>query len=123
MGFLSTIGKLLAGETISFEKMTHVNPAQNLLTADRQNYIGEWLGENTRLLIKPDGTIEYVREEIVGDTTNTNTISGAINSFSGASFSVGVLGQNTQFEVSEAPRRNDDGAMTMNVNGERLVKI
>ncbi len=123
MGFLSTIGKLLSGETITFEKTTHVNPAQNLLTADRQNYIGEWLGENTRLLIKPDGTIEYAREEIFGDTTNTNTISGPINSFSAASFSVGVLGQNMRFEISEAPRQNDDGTMTMNVNGERLTKI
>jgi hypothetical protein len=123
MGFLSTIGRLLSGETISFEKTTHINPAQNLLTEDRQNYIGEWRGENTRLLIKPDGTIQYEREEITGDTTNTNTVSGPINSFSGASFSVGVFGRNTQFEVSESPRQNDDGTMTLNVNGEQLTKI
>lgn len=123
MGFFSTIGKLLSGESVSFEKTTHINLAQNLLTADRQNCIGEWRGENTRLSIKPNGTIEYSREETIGDTTNTNTVSGPINSFSGTSFSVGVLGQNTQFKIAEAPRRNDDGTMTMNVNGEQLTKI
>ena len=123
MGFLSTIGKLLSGESISFEKTTHVNLSKNLLTADKQNYIGEWTNQNTRLSIKPDGTIEYERRETVGDTTNTNKVSGPIKSFYGASFMVGVLGQNTQFEVSEAPGQNDDGTMTMTVNGERLTRI
>lgn len=123
MGFFSTIGKLLSGETISFEKTTHVNLAQNLLTGDRQNYIGEWRGANANLLIKPDGAIEYRRSEVVGDTTNTDTVSGPINNFEGASFTVGVLGQNTRFEILEPPHRNGNGRMTMTVNGERLEKV
>jgi len=123
MGFFSTIGKLLSGETISFEKTTHVNSAANLLTEDKQNYIGEWRGANTNLLIKPDGTVEYRREEIVGDTTNTNTVSGPINSFYGASFMVGVLGNHTQFEVAEPPHQNSNGRMTMTVNGEQLEQV
>lgn len=123
MGFFDAIGKLLSGGEISFEKTTHVNLAKNLLTDDRQNYVGEWRGANTNLLIKPDGTIEYRREEIVGDTTNTDTVSGPINGFDGASFTVGVLGNNTRFEVSEPPQQNGDGGMTMNVNGEQLERV
>lgn len=117
MGFFSAIGKLLSGETISFEKTTHINPAENLLTADKQNYVGEWRGTTANLLIKPDGTINYRREETVGETTNTDTVSGPINRFDGASFVVGVLGQNTRFEVAAPPV---DG--TMIVNGELLQK-
>lgn len=123
MGFFSTIGKLISGETISFEKTTHVNLAANLLTEDKQNYIGEWRGANTNLLIKPDGTIDYRREETIGDTTNTDTVSGPINTFNGASFMVGVLGQNTHFEVAAPPHEDENGAWTMTVNGERLRKV
>jgi hypothetical protein len=75
------------------------------------------------LLIKPDGAIEYRRSEVVGDTTNTDTVSGPINNFEGASFTVGVLGQNTRFEILEPPHRNGNDRMTMTVNGERLEKV
>lgn len=118
MGLFSTIGKLLSGETISFENRTHLNPAKNLLTADKQNYVGEWRGAYTNLLIRADGTINYRRAETVGETTNTDTISGPINRFDGASFVVGLLGQNTRFEVAAPPV---DG--TMIVNGESLQRV
>lgn len=118
MGFFSTIGKLLSGETISFEKQTHVNLSENLLIEDRQKYIGEWRGANTNLLIRPDGTISYRREEVIDNTTNTDSVSGPINGFDGASFTVGVLGQNTRFEVNAPPA---NGMMT--VNGERLERV
>ncbi len=123
MGFFDAIGKLLSGGEISFEKTTRVNLAKNLLTEDKQKYIGEWRGANTNLLIKTDGTIEYRREEIVGGTTNTDTVSGPINAFDDPSFTVGVLGQNTRFEVIEPPQQNGDGRMTMNINGERLERV
>lgn len=121
MGFFDAIGKLLSGETLSYEKTTTVNLSKNLLTEDKQNYIGEWTNDTTRLLIKPDGTIEYRREETVGDATNTDSVSGPINTFNGASFMVGALGNNTQFEVSQSPRM-ENGVMTMTVNGERLER-
>jgi len=121
MGFFDAIKTLISGGEISFEKTTHTNLAANLLTEDKQNYIGEWRGANTFLLIKPDGTVEYRREETVGDTTNTDSVTGPINTFNGASFMVGALGQNTQFEV-DAPPQMDNGAMTMTVNGEKLEK-
>ncbi len=121
MGFFSTIGKLISGETVSFEKTTHINLAENLLTTDKQNYIGEWRGAHTNLLIKADGTIDYRREETVGDTTNTDTVSGPINNFDGASFTVGVLGNNTRFHVLQPPTE-ENGAFLMNVNGENLEK-
>lgn len=121
MGFFDAVKTLLSGGEISFEKTTHVNLAKNLLTEDRQNYVGEWRGATMNLLIRPDGTIDYRREETIGDTTNTDTVSGPINMFSGASFQVGVLGQNTQFDVSNPPQM-ENGAMTMTVNGERLTK-
>ena len=122
MGFFDAVKTLLSGGEISFEKTTHINTAKNLLTEDKQNYIGEWLGANTNLLIKADGTVDYVREETIGDTTNTDSVSGPINAFNGASFMVGALGQNTQFEVSQQPHQNGNGKMTMTVNGERLER-
>lgn len=121
MGFFDAVKTLLSGGEISFEKTTHVNLAKNLLTEDRQNYIGEWKNENTNLLIKSDGAIEYRREETVSDTTNTDTVSGPINNFDGASFTVGVLGNNTRFDVSQPPTM-ENGAMTMTVNGEKLER-
>lgn len=122
MGFFDAIKTLLSGGELSFEKTTHINTAKNLLTEDKQIYIGEWQGANTNLLIRDDGTIEYQRSEVVGDTTNTDSVSGPINAFNGASFMVGALGQNTQFEVSDAPHENGNGKMTMTVNGERLER-
>ncbi len=121
MGFFDAIKTLLSGGEISFEKTTHVNLAKNLLTEDKQSYIGEWTNATTRLLIKPDGAIEYRREETVGDTTNTDAVSGPINNFDGASFTVGVLGNNTRFDVSQPPTM-ENGAMTMTVNGEKLER-
>jgi len=121
MGFFDAIKTLISGGEISFEKTTRVNLAKNLLTEDKQNYIGEWRGANTFLLIKPDGTVDYRREETVGDTTNTDSVTGPINAFNGASFIVGALGQNTRFEVSQSPTM-ENGAMTMTVNGERLER-
>lgn len=118
MGFFDAIKTLVSGGEISFEKTTHINLAENLLIADRQNYIGEWRGANVNLLIKPDGTIDYRRSEIIGDTTNTDTVTGPINNFDGASFTVGVLGQNTLFEVEQPP-----SSLSMTVNGERLKKV
>ena len=117
MGFFDAIKTLISGGEISFEKTTHVNLAENLLTADRQNYIGEWRGANANLLIRQDGTIDYRREETIGDTTNTDTVSGPINNFDDASFTVGVLGQNTRFQIDQPPV---NGSMT--VNGERLER-
>ena len=123
MGFFDAVKTLLSGGEISFEKTTHINLAKNLLTEDKQNYIGEWRGANTNLFIKPDGTIDYRRSELVGDTTNTDSVSGPINSFNGASFMVGVLGSNTRFEVVEPPHQNGNGRLTMTVNGEKLERI
>lgn len=117
MGFFDAVKTLLSGGEISFEKTTTINTAKNLLTAERQNYVGEWRGARANLLIRPDGTIDYRREETVGDTTHTDTVTGPINNFDGASFTVGVLGQNTRFQIDQPPA---DGAMT--VNGERLER-
>lgn len=118
MGFFDAVKTLLSGGELSFEKTTHINTAKNLLTEDKQNYIGEWRGANTNLLIRPNGTIDYRREEIVGDTTNTDSVSGPINAFDGVNFTVGMLGQNTRFEVAEMPV---NGSIT--VNGERLERV
>jgi len=121
MGFFDAVKTLISGGEISFEKTTHINTAKNLLTEDRQNYVGEWQGASTNLLIRNDGTVDYRREQTVGDMTNTDSVSGPINAFHEGSFMVGALGQNTQFDVSQSPRMEND-TMTMTVNGERLEK-
>jgi len=41
MGFFDAVKTLISGGEISFEKTTHVNTAKNLLTVDKQSYIGE----------------------------------------------------------------------------------
>ncbi len=123
MGILDKAKKLLAGETISFEKTTHVNLAANLLTDDKQVYVGTWRGPNTDLVIGPDGTVEYRRQETVGDTTNSSSVSGPIDSFDGASFVVGVPGNHTRFDVFGPPEPDDTGQVTMIVNGDRLERV
>jgi len=111
---------LLAGEAIGFEKTTHVNLAADRLTAERQGYIGRWRGPHTDLVIEPDGSVTYRHAETVGDTTTSDSVSGPIDSFDGASFLVGILGNNRRFDVAEPPRAGDDGRMTMTVDGEQL---
>jgi hypothetical protein len=122
MGLFDSVKKVLAGETISFEKTTHDTPASGLLTEERQAYIGSWRGPDSHLVIKADGTVEYRSQRTVGDTTNSTSVAGPIDSFDGSSFIVGVLGNNTPFDVSEPPGPDGAGGMTMTVNGEPLTR-
>lgn len=122
MGLFDSVKKVLAGETISFEQITHDTRASGLLTEERQGYIGTWRGPDSNLVIKADGTIEYRSQRTVGDTTNSTSVSGPIDSFDGSSFIVGVLGNNTRFDVGEPPRPDGAGGTTMTVNGELLTR-
>jgi hypothetical protein len=120
VGLFDSAKKLLKGETISFETTTHTNAASSLLRGNRQAYVGQWRGAVATLDIKRDGTVEYRREVTVGDTTNTDSVAGPIDSFDGPSFVVGILRHTTRFDVDAPPAQGDDGRMTMTVNGDRL---
>jgi hypothetical protein len=122
VGLLSGAKKLLSGEAISIQRMTHTSPAADLLSGDRQSYVGRWRSAGTELTISPDGTVEYRHLETVGDTTRSDALSGPIDSFDGASFAVGMLGKTRRFDVTEPPRPADDGRMAMTVDGERLMR-
>lgn len=122
MGLFDTIGKLFSGESVSWGTSSTVNLTKNMLTADKAAYIGEWIGAGTRLHIKPDGSIEYSRQTIEDGSTNTRTVTGPINGFDGASFTVGVLGSNTRFNVEAPPSQNGNG-WTMRLNGEELRRM
>jgi hypothetical protein len=117
MGFFNAMKSLLTDGEISFEKTVTVNTASNLITGDRQVYIGDWHGPNTRLSIMADGTVSYEHSETHDGETNTRTVTGPINAFNGASFTVGVLGQNTTFAIESTPA---NGSMV--VNGELLER-
>lgn len=117
MGFFNAMKSLLTDGQISFEKTVTVNTASNLLTGDRQIYVGDWHGPNTRLSIRPDGTVSYEHSETRDGETNAQTVTGPINAFNGESFTVGVPGQTTTFAIESAPV---NGSMV--VNGELLER-
>lgn len=121
MGLFDKITKLVSDGGISIQKTTHSSPADDLLTEGREAYVGEWRGPTTTLLIKADGTVEYRHEETIGDTTNSESVSGPINAFDGASFTVGVMGNNTHFEVAQPPTYLGDRTV-MILRGEELQK-
>ena len=77
MGWREKVGKLLAGETVSLKISPSVGGAGNRLTAETDSYAGQWRGANSALRIKADGTIDYRRQETVGDTTNTEAVIGS----------------------------------------------
>ena len=79
---------------------------------------GDWQGTGIRLLITPDGTIEY--ERVAGGVKKSIT-GGTVTRIGDNSFDVKVLLGTTTFRLDELPRR--DGAYwKMKVDGIEVIR-
>lgn len=85
------------------------------LPDDKKEYAGTWAGQDMKLVIQPNGRIEYER----GNTT----VTGPIQKYEGADFTVGAFGLSTTFDVEEVPHQAEDGTWQMKVDGVDLVRI
>ncbi len=87
------------------------------LPAEKLAYAGEWTAPEMKLLITKDGSVKYERLE--GGATKS--LSGPLQGFDGANFSVGIGPMSTTFVVSAAPQTQGD-KVTMTVDGVELTK-
>lgn len=110
MGLFDTIGAL-------FSRTTSAG-----LPADKQSYVGRWQGETMSLSISATGDVDFKQTIVDGSTTRNRSVTGAINSFEGDSFTVGVPGSNTKFELQAAPHKDSD-SWKMRVDGEELRRV
>ena len=88
------------------------------IPAEKQNYIGQWQGENMELWIGANGTIDY---ESWKGAVNTE-IEAPIQRFDGNNFDVGVWFFSTTFTVQKPPYQ-ENGVWKMMVEGQELTRI
>ena len=84
---------------------------------DKAAFVGEWKGQNTRLMISQEGRVKY---EHVKEGTTTS-IDAPLQGFEGDNFSIGIGPLATKFVVTTPPHAY--GAdWKMVVNGIELTK-
>jgi hypothetical protein len=88
------------------------------LPPDRMSYAGEWRGAGMRLLITPEGNVEYERSE--GSTSKS--VNAPLKEFQGDDFIVGVGSLTTKFAVSVPPHQGTD-TWEMTVDGVELKRV
>jgi len=88
------------------------------LPADKLGYAGEWRSETVTLVITPDGSVHYRRQD---QGTNVS-IDAPIKRFEGNDFIVGFGPFNTKFVVSKPPQMVD-GQFKMTVDGRELLRV
>lgn len=84
----------------------------------RMSYVGEWKGQDMRLVIAASGSVDYVRTRPNGKTT----INAPIKKWEGHDFHVGVGFLTTRFVVSRPPSERE-GVWTMVVDGVELRRV
>lgn len=89
------------------------------LPPERADYAGLWRTTDTRLLITPQGRVEYVQSRGNGFR---KSIKAPLKRFDGDSFVVGLGPVSTTFVVSRGPQRGADGRWTMTVDGVEYVR-
>jgi len=87
------------------------------LPPDKAAYGGEWRGKDMRLVITPEGMVEYKRERGSGSVE----INAPIKRFDGDNIVVGAGPFDTTFVVSKPPYL-DDGRWKMTVDGVELTR-
>jgi len=85
---------------------------------DKKDYVGTWKSEEVTLTIMEGGRVEY--EKKTG--SSSKTISAPIQKFEGDNFTVGALGINTTFVVSNPPSKDSSGVWKMTVDGAELTR-
>lgn len=85
---------------------------------DKLLYVGEWVGNDTYLLILADGTVSYKRRK---NNNFTTSIDAPIKEFDGDDFVVGIPFITTTFKVTQPPYKKD-GSWKMVVDGVLLNK-
>ncbi len=88
------------------------------IPADKQAYIGDWVGSNTRLSISPDGRVTWDAREGEMRKSMENV---PIKRFIGNDFEVGILFFSTRFTV-QSPPKFAAGSWTMTVEGQQLIR-
>jgi len=94
---------------------SHADPVP--VPADKAAYVGEWLGEQMRLNIHPDGHVDYKRDR-PGKKLDLNV---DLQGFAGDNFDVGTSFFRSTFVVSKPPHR-EGGKWKMTVDGVELTK-
>jgi hypothetical protein len=89
------------------------------LPPERADYAGLWRTTDTRLLITPQGRVEFVQTRSNGFH---KSLKAPLKHFDGDSFVVGLGPMATTFVVSRAPHRGADGRWTMTVDGVEYVR-
>ena len=87
------------------------------LPPDKISYGGEWRGTNMRLVITPDGMVEYKRQRDSGSVE----INAPIKRFDGDNIVVGAGPFDTTFVVTKPPYQ-DEGRWKMTVDGVELTR-
>ena len=83
----------------------------------KANYAGEWRAPDMRLLITPNGRVDYSRKTDNG----TTSVTAPIQRFEGDNFVVGIGIFSTTFVVTKPPHL--DGALwKMTVDGVELTR-
>jgi hypothetical protein len=84
---------------------------------DKAEYVGDWRGPDMRLVITPEGHVNYQRRRGASSTS----VNAPLLGFDGDNFSAGMGFLRTTFVVSKPPYR--DGAQwKMVVDGVELVR-
>lgn len=83
----------------------------------KRHYVGTWEGENTGLVIRPNGTLAWSHKE---GSTQTS-VNGPIKRFEDNDIVVGIGWFTTTFDVSVPPRL-ENGEWIMVVDDVRLTR-
>jgi hypothetical protein len=85
--------------------------------ADKADYVGDWRGQDMRLVITRDGHVNYERRR----GSSSTSVNAPLQGFDGDNFSAGIGFLTTKFIVSKPPYR-DGAAWKMVVDGVELVR-
>lgn len=79
----------------------------------RAQFNGSWMAPSISLVIEPSGQVHYENNS----TGVSKSIDAPMQSFTAQSFSVGVLGFVTTFEIDTPPYQDPDGTWRMKLDG------
>ena len=98
---------------------------QKPLPSDKLDYVGKWKGtlnnETMHIVIGKDSSLSYIRKKERDGFSSSSSVNAPIQEFKGDNFVAGVLIWDTEFVVSQAPKKVN-GTWTMTVDGVELTR-